>query len=81
MNKLKEFVIDNIKVIFNDFADEELTEAMAKDAIQYAEENKEVPIAVISEIIIDKTDEGTKFTVKYNDEDQLKIGRIRRITG
>lgn len=79
---MKEFTIDHIIVVFKDFNEEDtITDVMAKAAINYAEEHKNIDIAVINKIIVTKTEHGTTFDVEYNDEDQPKIGRIRRITG
>ena len=80
---MKSFTIDNIVVEFVNFDNEEkIIEDMAKAAISYAEEHKEVPIAVISKIIVtNEGDDKTMFDVEYLDEDQPKISRIRRITG
>lgn len=79
---MKEFTIDHIIVVFKDFSEEDtITDVMAKAAVNYAEEHKDIDIAVINKIIVTKTENGTTFDVEYNDEDQPKIGRIRRITG
>jgi len=79
---MKKFTIDHITVVFKDFNEEDtITDVMAKAAINYAEEHKDIDVAVISKIIVTKTEQGTTFDVEYNDEDQPKIGRIRRITG
>lgn len=79
---MKEFNIDHVTVMFKDFPNEEIiTETMAKDAVKYAEEHKNIAISVINKIIVTKAEEGTTFDVEYVDEDQPKIGRIRRITG
>lgn len=79
---MKEFTIDHIIVVFKDFSEEDtITDVMAKAAINYAEEHKDIDIAIINKIIVTKTEQGTTFDVEYNDEDQPKIGRIRRITG
>lgn len=77
---MKEFKINHITVVFNNF-DEEITNDIAQSAVNYAEEHKDIPISVISKIIVTKTDTGTTFDVEYKDDDQPKIGRIRRITG
>lgn len=79
---MKEFTIDHIIVVFKDFSEEDtITDVMAKAAINYAEEHKDIDVAVINKVIVTKTEQGTTFDVEYNDEDQPKIGRIRRITG
>lgn len=78
---MKEFNIDNVIVQFNDFNDNEVTVDMATGAIEYAEKHKDIDIAVISKIIVTKTNKGASFDVEYEDKDQPKIGRIRRITG
>lgn len=80
---LKSFVVDNVTVEFQGFDSDEdvITDAMAKAAVDYAEENKEVPVAVISKITVSKENDKTFFDVEYDDENQPKIGRIRRITG
>lgn len=79
---MKEFTIDHIIVVFKNFSEEDtITDVMAKAAVNYAEEHKDLDIAVINKIIVTKTENGTTFDVEYNDEDQPKIGRIRRITG
>ena len=79
---MKEFTINHIIVVFKDFSEEDtITDVMAKAAVNYAEEHKDINIAVINKIIVTKTENGTTFDVEYNDEDQPKIGRIRRITG
>lgn len=79
---MKEFKIDHITVLFQNFEKEnEIIEDMAQAAIDYAEEHKNIPVAVINKIIVTKDGNKTTFDVEYNDEDQPKIGRIRRITG
>lgn len=79
---MKEFNINHVVVVFKDFNEEDvITDVMAQAVINYAENHKDIPIAVINKIIVTKTAEGTTFDVEYNDEDQPKIGRIRRITG
>lgn len=80
---MKQFNIDNINVVFKNFDEEDvITDVMAKAAVDYAEEHKDVKVAVIHEIIITKnSDDSTFFDVEYNDDDQPKFGRIRRITG
>ena len=80
---MREFKIDNINVVFKNFEEEEvITDTMAKAAIDYAEEHKEIKVAVINNIVITKNNDGsTFFDVEYNDDDQPKFGRIRRITG
>ena len=75
----KEFNINNVKVKFVNF--DNAIEDMAKAAIDYANEHKENEKYVISELIVTKNDDVCDFDVKYNDEDQPKFGRIRRITG
>ena len=80
---MKEFKINHITVVFKDFnEDDTITDVMAQAAIDYAEEHKDISIAVINKIIVTKNvDNTTTFDVEYKDEDQPKIGRIRRITG
>ena len=79
---MKEFKIDHITVVFKNFDEEDIiTDAMAKAAIEYAEEHKDIKVAVINKIIVTKENNNTFFDVEYEDNDQPKIGRIRRITG
>ena len=74
-----EYQVNHIKVTFNGF--ENSSEDMAKAAVQYAEEQKEKEAYVISEIKVTKNGDEADFDVIYNDNDQPKFGRIRRITG
>ena len=78
---MKEFKINHITVVFDKYEDDNITEDMAKAAVDYANEHKEIEAAVISKIIVTKEDNHATFDVEYQDEDQPKIGRIRRITG
>ena len=79
---MKEFTVNHIMVIFKDFdKEDQITDTMAHAAVDYAEEHKDLKIAVINKIIITKTADNTIFDVEYKDEDQPKISRIRRITG
>ena len=71
--------INNIRVKFEDF--EQTTDEMAKAAIDYAEQHKEKDAYVISSITITKDGNEANFDVKYNDDDQPKFARFRRITG
>ena len=78
---MKQFVINNIEILFKNF-DNDINENMAKSALEYAEEHKEFPAAIISKITVTKDkDNNAIFDVNYNDNDQPKITRIRRITG
>ena len=79
---MREFNINHIIVVFKDFDEEDvITDKMAQAAIDYAEAHKDIEVAVINKIIVTKTNANTTFDVEYVDEDQPKIGRIRRITG
>ena len=74
-----EYQVNHIKVTFNGF--ETTSDEMAKAAVKYAEEHKEKETYVISELKITKDGNEANFDVVYNDDDQPKFGRIRRITG
>lgn len=79
---MKQFIIGHITVTFNDFDDDKITESMANEAVKYAEDHKDIKAAVIDTITITKAqDNKSMFDITYKDEDQPKIGRIRRITG
>ena len=79
---MKEFTVNHIMVVFKNFdKEDQITDTMAQAAVDYAEEHKDLKIAVINKIIITKTADNTIFDVEYKDEDQPKISRIRRITG
>ena len=73
------YEINHVKVEFIGF--DSTSEEMAKSAIEYAENNKENEAYVISSIKVTKDGEEADFDVQYDDNDQPKFGRIRRITG
>ena len=73
------YVVNKITVSFDGFNDASVE--MANAAIQYAEEHKENEHYVISEIKVTKQGDEADFEVIYNDNDQPKFSRIRRITG
>lgn len=77
----KTFNIGHITVTFQGYDADKITEDMANEAVKYAEEHKDIKIAVIDSIIVTKENNEANFTVMYKDEDQPKISRIRRITG
>lgn len=76
---MKEFTINGIKVIFNNY--EAATQEMAEEAVKKAEQRKTNEAFVISSITVTRVDSGFEFDVQYDDQDQPKFGRIRRITG
>lgn len=76
---MKEFIINGIKVVFNNY--ESATQEMAEEVIMIAERRKANEAFIISTIIVTKVDSEFEFDVQYKDEDQPKFGRIRRITG
>lgn len=76
---MKEFTINGIKVIFNNY--EAATQQMAEEAVKKAEQHKTNEAFVISSITVTRVDSGFEFDVQYDDQDQPKFGRIRRITG
>lgn len=78
---MKEFEVNHTKIIFQNFDEYEITEEMAQSALKCAESNKENANFVIAKVIVTNQDGKAVFDVEYNDADQPKIGRIRRITG
>lgn len=78
---MQEFKSGHITVEFHNFDHCEITDDMVQSAIKYAECHKENKAFVIDKVKVSKKDDKAVFDVEYKDEDQPKIGRIRRITG
>jgi ribonucleoside-triphosphate reductase len=73
-----EFVINDVKVIFEN--GENITEDMAKNYLDYAEEHKLYKDATIASLTV--TLDGTEADMEYEYvQNKPKIERIRRITG
>lgn len=72
-----EFKINDIIIEFTNI--ENITEEIAKDYVNYANEHK-TEDATIEKIVISKDGDEADITIEYI-QDKPKIERIRRITG
>lgn len=73
-----EFVINDVKVVFEN--GENITEDMAKNYLDYAEEHKLYKDATIASLIVKLDGEEADMEYEYV-QNKPKIERIRRITG
>ncbi len=73
-----EFTINDVKVVFTN--GEDITEEIAKNYLEYAEEHKLYKDAAIASLTV--TLDGTEADMEYEYvQNKPKIERIRRITG